>query len=827
MFRFALFSCTVLSLIGSPAAIAGPQAVQAPPLTADGATSATLHLVAPPGLRIRGRATIGEIGEIEPVDGGYRIAYLPPAVDQPLRTHLSLRLRGGDINQEITIPVDLVPSWDGPVSLFSDPEPLAPGRGITVKARVLPAPTTTAPSLVGAVSEGTLGQLVASQDGSSLARYTAPARRGEPGYAVAVVTDRAAPAQRAAAQVIPLSTTRPLTLSGPPGHNATLQIGDRSYGPSPVTATGEVTFKVDLHPDHVRGELSFSGPKPSSETRDLPVTPTGGVVIGHLPASAPAGTTLTVPIGCVTPTGSWCAASDIEIAPSEGELGPITERGGLFFAPWTLPDGGNPSLTVTSGPSTDSKRVRITPGAVQLTLSSEPDRLDSDVTDLTLQARSATPSGDPITGRLPTFQVHGARLIRRATDKGEGLSAATYRLDSGARQLQAIAHAPLRPTADPPQRLLSWPVAPDLPADGSGTATVVAVALDAYGIPVPDVPLEVEVLTGDATVGENVRTDRSGLGQIQVRSGRTPGLITLKVQGAGLTDIVHLWQSSPELPAPALPPTGSADRLQALSDLRSTVATLLIREDGSSTAPTAAPAPSVQTRRATATSTSPALARLRAGVANAPFSYRARVDGEEAGLYAPTSSFSTSPVLGQTLLHLDGELWPDADRVIGIDARLRAGLYRITVGGNGKTVAPTEAELGARYRFRGQGALSGYAGLGVARTQGLIIRYGDETRSTATFDPFGVVGARVGGGVRYSTGPLLIEVDLQSLWIPAPAAVRLEARGDVPVSDPLALTFGLGGDARHLRHHAADVDARLRTTQLALEARLGVAVRFD
>jgi len=91
------------------------------------------------------------------------------------------------------------------------------------------------------------------------------------------------------------------------------------------------------------------------------------------------------------------------------------------------------------------------------------------------------------------------------------------------------------------------------------------------------------------------------------------------------------------------------------------------------------------------------------------------------------------------------------------------------------------------------------------------------------------MGARVGGGLRGGWDVGLFEVDLQSLWAPIPSLARLEARGDIPVADPIFITAALGGEARtsvFKPDPEGQPDARIRSNRLGVDIRIGIGAAF-
>jgi hypothetical protein len=847
------------ALLATTAASANPRVLPTAPIVGDGATPATLQILVPPGARPKITASRGTIDAITPVAGGLLVTWTPPALATRETVAILVRLRGGGVSEDFEIPVEVLPSWTGSFDVKLDTDAVGAGQGATVKVRPSSTGPTDAPrTLRATVSAGTLGNLVPSSDGSFAARYTAPARITDPAWAVFAIADDAAPSTFVGAGALPITTTRSLTFDAPADQMAVLKVGDREYGPVKASPSGKVAFDVDLHPGRRSGTLTVTGAAASTRTVELPFQAAGGLAVAPLPAKAGGGTVLTVPVACRTGAGQPCTPNDVTFEVSDGSVGAAIPRGDLLLVPWTLPDTGAPSFTARLGDASSTVRVTTLPSPLSLTLTSNPPTLAPGQTDVDITVRAKDPGGRSAPGRMPAVEVRGARSVKRTVDNKDGTYTGTWRLDAQAPWVEAVASAPLGATGLAPQRLVAWPTVDAIAADGASVISFFVVAEDAAGMPVPNIPLELAVPTGDAVVAPTARTDANGVARIDLKIGRQPGLVVVQARGAGLVAVGRLWQSTPEAPPPALPPLGSGADIDALGRWRDRVAALYVGR-GATAVVVAPTAPTPGTPVATAPTGVPggtpgatpgampgavagstggggrapsanagdlSKVRLRAMLSNAPFAWSSTLRGEGASTFAPEASFTTSPIFGHTAAHGEVELWPDAERRLGLDLRARAGIYRVKLGSTSAAVAPLELEGGVRYRAWSSGKASAYAGGGFGRSQGLVIAYTDDTRSSADPVNFAVLGARVGGGLRVESGPTLFELDLQTFWTPAPSIFRLDSRLDVPLAGNLALSFALGGDARLLRYKIDDTDARVRTRQFGGDLRAGIAVPF-
>ncbi|MFK7928291.1 MAG: hypothetical protein AB8H79_08875, partial [Myxococcota bacterium] len=200
-----------------------------------------------------------------------------------------------------------------------------------------------------------------------------------------------------------------------------------------------------------------------------------------------------------------------------------------------------------------------------------------------------------------------------------------------------------------------------------------------------------------------------------------------------------------------------------------------------------------------------------------------------SGEYAPEASFATSAAFGHFGVQGDAEAWVLGSRALGFDFRTRFTGYRLSLGSEKRVQVPIDIEVGGRYRVQDDGTWSVYVGAGFARTSEVIFAYTDETRTAAEPSSYSLMGARVGGGLRGEWDVGLFELDLQSLWAPVPSLVRLEARGDIPVADPIFLTAALGGEARtsvFKPDPEGQPEAKIRGSRLGLDVRIGVGAAF-
>jgi len=222
----------------------------------------------------------------------------------------------------------------------------------------------------------------------------------------------------------------------------------------------------------------------------------------------------------------------------------------------------------------------------------------------------------------------------------------------------------------------------------------------------------------------------------------------------------------------------------------------------------------------------PALARGRAALTNQPIAYRATLNGDAAERYAPQANIPLGATLPANIgLLLEGEVWPDRTRLIGLDLRARVGALRLGFGPEKRTFVPWGVDGGVRYKAWTSGDWSAEVGAGAGAMSEFVVAYADPGRTTPELVPFTLAGARLGGGLRGELGRGLVVADLQTFWTPLPSVARLDVRADIPLTEPLLLTLGTGLEGRAARFRPeSPEDARVNVLRGAIDIRVGIAV---
>lgn len=548
------------ALIFSIAAYAGVTLVPAPPLVGDGQTQGTIRLYVDGGAKVRVKADTGKVGAVAPgTDGVVTVLYTPPLVTAA-RT-IALEVKGG--GEDATVEIPVVPPLKGELELVFDPE-VVPSTG-TALVRIKPSHgspiAAEARRFQIAASSGTVDAPVPAGDGTWVARYTPPKGLTTPLPVALVAIDAAAPDKVYGHAVLPVTVKRSLTVDAKPGSSNVLQIGSRRYGPVVAAPSGKAAFDVELDPREESGELQSVNPDTSKDERkiELPKAP-AQIVFFPLPAAAPGDTAakLVVRVAAFSGDGDPISAKAPSLTASRGSVEGPSWDGGVWVAGVTPPGTpGDIVLTATAEGAKVERKVKVVGTLPSIVLAAEPAEIPKTGTTFKVVARVKDANGTALPGRVPAFGATGATISGTPKDKGDGTYTTTWKLASGATAARVWATPATDVSGLPAARLLAWPATATVAANGTDTVQIVVVAVDALGLPVPNVDLRLGAPKGDGSVPPTAKTDAKGVARIAYKAGKTAGLAGVRIEGAGLVTELPLWQTR-DGAGPTLPPGGDA-----------------------------------------------------------------------------------------------------------------------------------------------------------------------------------------------------------------------------------------------------------------------------
>ncbi len=580
----------VAPVVFASPALAGVTLVPTGPLVADGSTQATIRLYVDSGAKVRVKADSGKLGAVtQSPDGVVTVLYTPPAVTAA-RTY-QLRVTGG--GEDVTVDVPVVPATRGSLELVFDP-PVLPATG-TATVRITPDGASAVPAdarrfLVSA-SSGTIDAPMPAGDGTWVARYTPPKGLSTPLPVVITAADAAAPDRVWGHALLPVTVRRSVSVDAKPGTSNVLLVGGRTYGPFPAAPTGKVAFEVELDPRQPTARLRSVNPDTSTDEREVPL-PQGPPQIVFVPSApgAPAQPDLAVSVRfvAVESDGDAITADPPRVSASRGTLAqPLNEDEG-WRAVFTPPaQSGEAILSAEIPGAKADRRVAVSASVPTVTLVTQPEVLPKGATSFKVVARVKDAAGQAVVGRAPTFSVTGATISGTPKDNKDGTYTAMFSVASSATQVRVGATPAVDGTGQAPVRLVAWAAEPLVAANGVDAVTITVVPVDAWGVAVKGVQLRAGVPKGDGSVPATVTTDANGVARVVYTAGKTAGMTSVRVEGAGLVAEVPLWQSAGGA-FPTLQPGGD-EALDALRSRWQSAApqTLVLREGTSLSGPPA------------------------------------------------------------------------------------------------------------------------------------------------------------------------------------------------------------------------------------------------
>lgn len=584
-----------LLFVWSNLAFAAPVLVPMPPLVGDGETTATVRLyvenVAYP--RVKVKTEDGKVGPAVPgADGVITFPFTPERTSVVGVAKLTVSFDG----QDSVIEVPVVPPWSGSVAIEFDP-PVLPSTG-TATVRLTPSgATAVAPDkrrfLVSA-SVGTIEAATPAGNGTWLARYTPPKGLTVPTAVVIAVADASAPATITGAEVLPVTVKQSVSFDAPAGSNNQLTLGNRTYGPIQAAPSGKVAFDVEADPRYPTGPLVTIGADGSKKETQvtLPAATPAQVAFITPTAAVPQGGSMKVRLRVYGAGAQEKTDAAVKLTASAGTISEAKYSNGAYEA--TLSASGAAAeikLTAEAEGARAEKVVKVVSGVGAITLVSEPAELPATGTSVKIVARVKDAQGTAVIGKLPTFTVvSGGTLSGTPKDNKDGSYTVTVTVPKGTNLVRVGATPALTPSGLAPARLVAWPSSSFVAADGKSEVTLTVVALDPYGVPVPNVDLKVGVPRGDGSAPPSAGIGAAGTGRVLFKAGTKAGLAAVRIEGGGLVAEVPLVQVAGGAP-PSLPVGGPPDYEQAVARWQAAAPQVLVTRAG--TAPLVGPPASI------------------------------------------------------------------------------------------------------------------------------------------------------------------------------------------------------------------------------------------
>ncbi len=585
---------TLLSamLIWMDSAFAGVVLVPTAPLVADGVTTSTVRLYVEGGGGTKAKIK-PDSGKIGPVvsgsDGVITFAFTPAAATAAGAVNFKVTLNGEDT----MIPVPVIPTNTGRVTITVDPPVVSASGSATI--RIQPQSTgaiaADGRSFKVVASAGAIDALTPAGGGAWVAHYTPPKGLTKPMTVVISAGDAAAPDSVWGVTTLPIVSRRSVSFDALAGSSNVLVAGDRTYGPVIAAPSGKVAFDVDLDPRQPRGQLTSVNPDTSRVQKDVDLPDVSGVDVSWLAGrtTLPTGATVDLRLG-TSSAGGMSTANPPTVTATNGTLSAPAVDAESFVVKFTAPvTPGDVVLTAAIGDRKTGLTMHVVAAPGSMTLVTEPAEIAVKSTSMAVTARIKDGAGAAVVGRTPFLYADGG-VIGALKDNKDGSYTATVKLTSATTNLLRVWGIPsLEATGLAPVRLVILPSTSTVAANGTDAVSLTVLALDAYGLPVPNVTVRLSVPHGDGSLPPEVKTDAHGLGRTTFRAGKVAGLVSLRAEGAGLWTEAPIVQASG--PSPVIPVGGPPDIDALLDRWRGAAPETLVIRTG--TAPLSGPPASV------------------------------------------------------------------------------------------------------------------------------------------------------------------------------------------------------------------------------------------
>lgn len=576
-------------------------------LVGDGSTSANLHFLAlnPSGapvlgLKLKVTASAGKAGEPVELGGGlYRIPYVAPAVRSLTPVTVEVRARVSERESyDAKGLVQVQPGASAAVEVRANPDRIVLSQDasatISFQFPGTEADVPQATDVLVRSSSGEVSDVVALGGGRFTARYTPP-QVNYPHLAILTVVDRRNPSGVGGQVAIPLLGKVEYPVTTTPGASVILRIGDREFGPTTASGTGQASVSIVVPPGlRDATMLSVVNGSATESPLDLRVPEVRRLQLFPAQPGVPSDSRAVVPIRAVVydPSGKPDVDAKLNVTATAGRLSrPVHLGGGVYEVLYTPPDGrvqmaATIQATLPGGTKqTDDLELSLVPAmSAALVLTAEPTRLAEDGTGLRVFARLTSVDGAGLADRSLRVKVAGAQVKGEVQD----LKGGDYRIDLTADQgtdVDVHVTALSQPSGNALRRVLLFPEDPTLPADGISTASILVVTADEFGYPVGDVPVSLNV-TGGGGLPSSVTTDARGVAQVYYTVGSTPGLVSVEASARGRKGATSLLLGAPDLDL-SLPYSGSEADVRAATMWKGMQAGLRVPREGA-TKPTAA-----------------------------------------------------------------------------------------------------------------------------------------------------------------------------------------------------------------------------------------------
>ncbi len=572
-------------------------------IVGDGETTIALHITAigpdgapsPNANKWKLSTSAGKLDGPTNLDNGVlEFQFTPPAVEKTTLVEFRLKGRAASGAVEKAWGINVIDPGPSSLGITANPARIVLGQDESASLAIRfngPLGAQESNAKVRALaSTGTITNPTYLGNGQFTARYEPPPVNF-PQLAILTFVDARSPEKVLGYQALPLVGKAGFPVKVEPGATVLLRIDKQEYGPVIADASGRASVPITVVPGVAKATLvtAIAG-RTSEQEIDLQVPETSRIAMFPTHAGVPSDGRTQVPVRAVvlTPTGGPDVNASVTFSTTAGTVTAATHEGnGVYRALFTPAANGNPStatisasLTKQDGQTAISEVHLVPPRAANIKLIAEPEKLTDSTKAFKIFAKVTDASGQGLTGQQLLLTSSNASVSGDVRDLKGGDYQVTFST-SGNNSVAVGATVAVAPAGNTLQHLVVLSDEGRIASSGTATMTLTVISLDAFGHPVPNVPVTLRLLAGKGSLPSHVKTDAGGLAQVRYTAGRKSGIVTILAQSEDITGGTSLIQApSTVAPALTLPRSGSAAARSMAKDWSGVVAELTVPRAG-------------------------------------------------------------------------------------------------------------------------------------------------------------------------------------------------------------------------------------------------------
>jgi hypothetical protein len=504
------------------------------PITADGSDQLLTFVVTDQTRELAQKAEFqgstvdfGKLGGWERSSPGvWTCTYTAPKNSRMSQVSLSLKVK---VNKEIIakeFTIDLCPPPVEKLTVIADPPSLVRKEDYSSRLEIHAFAADGGPmdglDLVFRPTLGTVDRISGEGNGLYRARYLPPKGKPKPAVEIISVTVGDQPESAAAFVAIPLVGTVTWEVdTGIPGAPVSMDVGSKRFGPVDADEKGIAGIPILVAPgtESALARVDIGEAEPLVQAIDLNVPQYNQLAVAPVATHFPGDGVTRYPIYMyvVDRAGSPVSNVSLQLEATLGTLDkPRHKRGGVYMSHYAPPVVHEITPITLTGSipdqdeSVDSVSFDVVPPLpAEFTAHSEPAVVGPGDADLQLYGSVTALGGTP----------------------SEELGVAFYRRDG---EIPDVASVDMG-------TFVVWVVNEALPL--GETTTIIAMAVDRYGLPVRGVELSARNLQGGGSIYGGGETDDTGRVAFRFEAAQLGGLALLEVSSGNLSFAFPMWQA--------------------------------------------------------------------------------------------------------------------------------------------------------------------------------------------------------------------------------------------------------------------------------------------